>query len=197
MKTVDVIGYYRQDTGEKQAKDLRKDGNVPCVLYGGNDQTIHFHVPMILFRELAYSPEAAFVNLDIEGDEFRCILKDIQFHPVSEIILHADFLRLYDDRAVTMEIPIGFVGTSVGLQKGGKLAVKMRKVKVKALPGNMPEQINVSLEGMDLGQSVKIGTVTQENFEIISNPNIPVASVTIPRALRSAQTADAKAAKKK
>lgn len=188
MKTLDLIGYNRTDIGKKTSKDLRRDGNVPCVMYGGGEENVHFHTPMILFRDLVYTPEVAFVNMDIEGTEYKCILQDVQFHPVSEIILHADFLRLYDDVPVVMEIPVTFVGTSPGLQKGGKLATKLRKIKVKALPNNMPESVEVSLEGLELGQSVKVGTVNAENFEILSGNNVTIASVTIPRALRSAQS---------
>jgi large subunit ribosomal protein L25 len=197
MKTVDAIGYLRHEVGAKDAKKLRSESMVPCVLYGRKDETIHFSVPMILFRHFAYTPDAVFVNMDIEGDEYLCIMKDIQFHPVSETILHADFLRLYDDLPVTMDIPVGFTGVSVGVQKGGKLVVKLRKVKVKGLPQNMPDKILVSLDGLDLGQSVKVGTVKQENFTIISNPNVTVASVAIPRSLRSAQTTETKATGKK
>ncbi|MGB0525331.1 MAG: 50S ribosomal protein L25/general stress protein Ctc [Flammeovirgaceae bacterium] len=187
MKIVDVIGYNRTEIGKKSSKDLRRAGNVPCVMYGGEEGNLHFHSPMILFRDLVYTPEVCFVNMDIEGKEYKCILQDVQFHPVSEIILHADFLRLYDDVPVMMEIPVKFVGNSPGLQKGGKLSTKLRKIKVKALPKDMPENVEVSLEGLELGQSVKVKSVDAQNYEILSGPNVTIASVTIPRALRSAQ----------
>lgn len=183
MRTIDLIGYNREELGKKTAKQVRREGNVPCVLYGGKDP-IHFHVPMILFRELIYTPEAAFVNMDIEGTEYKCILQDAQFHPVSEIILHADFLLLEDDREVKMEIPVKFVGKSPGMQKGGKLAIKLRKIKVKALPQNMPEEIEVSLDGLELGQSVKISSLSPENYTILNAPSVTVGSIMIPRALR-------------
>lgn len=187
MRTIDLIGYNRENIGKKNSKDLRRAGNVPCVIYGGEEGNVHFHSPMILFRDLVYTPEVAFVNMDIEGKEYKCILQDVQFHPVSEIILHADFLRLFDDVPVVMEIPVSFSGASPGLQKGGKLATKLRKIKVKALPKDMPSTVEVSLEGLELGQSVKVGTVQTDNYEILSGPNVTIASVTIPRALRSAQ----------
>ena len=188
MKTIDLVGYHRSETGGTTAKKLRAEGLAPCVLYGGNGENIHFSVPMILFRELIYTPEATFVNMDIEGTEYKCILKDAQFHPVSEMILHADFLRLYDDQPVKMEIPVKFVGTSPGLQKGGKLATKSRKLKVQALPADMPDSIEVSLNGLELGQSVKVSSIKQEGFTILNNPSVTVGSITIPRSLRSAQT---------
>jgi len=187
MRVIDLIGYNRTDIGKKFSKDLRNAGNVPCVMYGGEEENVHFHTPMILFRDLVYTPEVCFVNMDVEGKEYKCVLQDVQFHPVSEIILHADFLRLFDDVPVTMEIPVTFVGTSPGLQKGGKLATKLRKIKVKALPNNMPEKVEVSLEGLELGQSVKVKSIDAASFEILNGPNVTIASITIPRALRSAQ----------
>lgn len=182
-----MIGYKRAELGKKTAKQVRREALVPCVLYGATENK-HFNVPMILFKDLVYSPEAAFVNMDIEGDEHMCILQDIQFHPVSEIILHADFLILEENTTVKMEIPVKFAGTSVGLQKGGKLTAKLRKIKVKALPKHMPETIEVSIDGLDLGQSVKVSSLTAENYEILNASSVTIGSVAIPRALRSAQT---------
>ncbi len=189
MRVLDMVGYHREATGGATAKRLRKEGMAPCVLYGGQNENIHFSVPMILFRDLVYTPEAAFVNMDIEGTEYRCILQDIQFHPVSEIILHADFLLLQDDKPVRMEIPVKFYGTSPGLQKGGKLATNLRKLKVEALPANMPSDIEVSIEGLELGQSAKVRNIKQEGFTILNNPSVTVGTITIPRSLRSAQAA--------
>lgn len=188
MKTVELVGYNRAAT-KPETKRLRAEGLVPSVLYGGKEN-VHFAVPMILFRDLVYTPEVAFVNLDVEGTEYKCILQDVQFHPVSEIILHADFLLLEDDRPVKMEIPVKFGGKSPGLQKGGKLATKLRKIKVKALPQNMPETIEVSLDGLELGQSVKVASLSQESYDILNPKSVTIASVTIPRALRSAQAKD-------
>ena len=188
MRVLDLIGYNRTDIGKGASKALRREGSVPCVMYGGEEGNVHFHTPMILFRDIVYTPEVAFVNMDIEGKEYKCILQDIQFHPVSEIILHADFLRLFDDVPVVMEVPVKFVGTSPGLQKGGKLSTTLRKIKVKALPGNMPSAVEVSLEGLELGQSAKVKSINAEGYEILNGGNVTIASITIPRALRSAQT---------
>lgn len=188
MRTLDLVGYHRSDIGTTAAKKLRAEALVPCVLYGGEGDNVHFSVPMILFRDLVYTPEAAFVNMDIEGTEYKCILKDIQFHPVSEIILHADFLLLSDNKPVKMDIPVRFTGTSPGLQKGGKLGVKSRKLKVVALPNEMPDYIEVSVAGLELGQSVKVSSIKQEGFTILNNKSVTVGSINIPRSLRSAQT---------
>lgn len=188
MEFLDMVGYYRKELGKKEAKKLRLEGNAPCVLYGGNDEPIHFYVPMILFRELVYTPDAKMVNMDIEGTEYKCILQDISFHPVSEVIEHADFLRLYDDVPVKMNVPVSFKGTSPGIMKGGKLVVKSRKLKVKALPADMPDKIEVSIDGLELGKSVKVSSVPQETFTILNNPMVTIASIDIPRSLKSAKS---------
>lgn len=183
MKTVEIIGFKRANLGKNDAKGLRAQGNVPCVLYGGEKQH-HFYAPMILFREIVYTPEAAFVNLDIEGEEYKAILQDIQFHPVSEIILHADFLLLQDDKEVKMDIPVRFHGNSPGIQKGGKLMVKLRKLTVKALPKDMPDFIDVSIEELELGKSVKVGDLGEHDYQIMNSKLVSIASVETPRSLR-------------
>lgn len=129
MKTVEIIGYYRANLGKTESKRLRGESFVPCVMYGGKEQ-IHFSSPMILFRDLVYTPEACFVELNIEGDIKKAILQDIQFHPVSEVILHADFLELFDEKMVKMSIPIRTVGVAPGVQTGGKLVMKMPKINI-------------------------------------------------------------------
>lgn len=196
MRTVEMIGYKRNDLGKKVANELRKSGNVPCVLYGG-EQVIHFYTPMILFREVVYTPEVCFINMDIEGDEYKCVLQDVQFHPVSEIIMHADFLLLNDKKPITMEIPIKVEGNSPGVQKGGKLITKLRKIKVKALPQHMPDYIRVDINGLELGKSIKIGALKTENYTILNNPLVTVASVMIPRALKGAEAEAAQQASAK
>lgn len=187
MKTLEIIGYHRANLGKKESKGLRREGSVPCVLYGGEKQ-VHFHSPMILFRDLVYTPDAHLVKLNVEGDEYNCILQDIQFHPVSEMILHADFLQIFDDKPVKMEIPVSFTGNSPGLQKGGKLLVKQKRLKVRALPQNLPDSIVVDVSDLDLGRSVKIKDLKPENYEILNPLANPIASVEIPRALRSKQS---------
>lgn len=183
MKTVEIIGYKRANLGKSEAKRLRNDGNVPCVIYGGGSQ-IHFYAPMILFRELVYTSDAHFVNLNVEGDEYRCILQDIQFHPVSEIILHADFLELTVGKYVKMDVPVHFVGASPGVEKGGALIKKRRLLSIKALPKNMPSFINVDLAELDFGRSVKVNEVATKDFEILDTPQASIAVVEMPRALR-------------
>ena len=183
MKNVEIIGFKRANLGKKESKDLRLEGNVPCVMYGGKEQ-IHFYAPMILFRDLVYTGDAHMVDLNIEGTTYNCILQDIQFHPVSETILHADFLQLFDKRAVKMDIPVRFEGTAPGVIAGGKMITKLRKITVKALPADMPDYISVDISKLALGKSVKVSEITPGNYEILNNPANSIATVEIPRALR-------------
>jgi len=180
METLEIIGFKRANLGKKEAKRLRAEGNVPCVVYGGKDE-IHFYAPMILFRELVYTMDAHMVELNIEGDKRKCILQDIQFHPVSEIILHADFLELRKDKEVKMDIPVHLEGTAIGLQKGGKLEKKLRKLTIKALPDNMPAYIPVDVSQLDLGKTIKVGGLEPGDYTILTNSLVTIAAVNIPR----------------
>lgn len=184
MRTVEIIGYNRANLGKADAKRLRADSEVPCVLYGGKEQ-VHFHAPMILFRDIVYTPDAAFIKLNIEGEEYSAILQDIQFHPVSEVILHADFLVLSDDVPVKMDIPVKFSGVAPGLIQGGNLVVKLRRVRIKALPEKMPDAITMDVSGLDLGKSIKVADIDADGFEILNSTRVTVASVEIPRALKT------------
>ena len=180
MRTVEIIGYKRANLGKTDAKQLRSESHVPCVLYGGKDQ-IHFYSPMILFRDIVYTPEPAFVTINIEGDIHTGILQDAQFHPVNEMILHADFLELTEGKPIKMDIPIILSGKSPGVVQGGRLNVKLRSVKIKALPKNMPEVIDLDISGLSLGKSLKVSDIVRENFEILNNDRITIATVQIPR----------------
>ena len=165
MKTIEIIGYNRANLGKNESRKLRNDGNVPCVVYGGKKQ-IHFHSPMILFRELVYSPGANFIELNIEGEKIKAILQDIQFHPVSDIILHADFLELNEDKSIKMEIPVSFTGYAPGLRQGVKILTRLRKLTVKSLPKHMPEFIEIDISELELGKSIKVGDLEEKDYEI-------------------------------
>src|ERR1700712_3074337 len=141
MKTVEIIGYRRANLGKTDAQRVREEGMVPCVLYGGETQ-VHFYAPMILFRDLVYTNEAHFAHLNIEGEESQAILQEIQFHPVSEIMLHCDFLRISDERKIKMDIPTRLVGKAPGVEKGGTLVRKRASVKVLAYAKDMPDHID-------------------------------------------------------
>ena len=180
METIEIIGYKRANLGKRNSNKLREEGNVPCVVYGGDEQ-IHFHAPMILFRELVYTPGANFVKLNIEGVEKDAILQDIQFHPVSEVILHADFLELQENKKVKMDIPVKIIGNSPGVQQGGKILIRIRKLSVMAYPKNMPSFIEVDISELQIGKSIKVEELLNDQFEILNSPLVSVVSVNIPR----------------
>lgn len=188
MKTLEIIGYKRANLGKKDAKTLRLEALVPGVLYGGTEQ-IHFYSPMILFRELVYSDNAYIVHLNIEGDEYKAILQDLQFHPVNEMLLHVDFLLLDDKKPVKIDVPVRLTGTSPGVMKGGRMAQKMSKIRVKALPANLPDAITVDISKLDLGDSARVRDVVAEKFAILNKGELPIVTIAATRASRAEETA--------
>ena len=186
MKTIEIIGYRRANLGKNDAQKTRQEGNVPCVLYGGDNQ-VHFHSPVILFRDLIYTNEAHFVHLNIEGEECQAILQEVQFHPVSEIILHVDFLRISDDRKIKMDIPTRLVGQSPGVAKGGALVRKRATLKVFAFAKDMPDHIDVDCSTLDFHHSVKVSDVKLPNLELLDPKQASIAVVEVPRAAKLAE----------
>jgi large subunit ribosomal protein L25 len=193
MKTVEIIGYRRANLGKTAAENIRQEGNVPCVLYGGGEQ-VHFYSPVILFRDIVYTNEAHFVHLNIEGDECQAILQEAQFHPVSEIILHADFLRISEDRKIKMDIPTRMVGQAPGVAKGGTLVRKKASLKVMALPKDMPDHIDVDCSALDFHHSVKVGDMKMPNLTFVDPHQSSIAVVEVPRAAKMAAEDATKAA---
>ncbi len=185
MKTVEIIGYRRANLGKVESQKLRDEGSVPCVLYGGNEQ-IHFHSPMVLFRELVYTNEAHFVHFNIEGEEGKAILQEVQFHPVSEVILHADFLRISDERKIKMNIPARLVGQAPGVSKGGALVSKRSSLKVYGYPKDMPDHIDIDVSALDFHHAVKVGDVKVANLELLDPKQASVAVVEVPRSAKLA-----------
>lgn len=195
MNTIEIIGYQRANLGKQAAKQLRTKANVPGVCYGGKEQ-VHFYTSMALLKALVYTPQAHFVLLNIEGTTYRCILQDIQFHPVSELILHIDCLQIFDDKKIKMDIPTALVGNSPGVAKGGRLVNKMRKLPVSAYPKDMPDQIKINVSTLDVGQMVRIRDIQAEQYTILTPASTPVAVVAMTRALRIAGEEETKATKK-
>ncbi len=192
MKTVEIIGYRRANLGKTSSQKLRDEGLVPCVLYGGEEQ-IHFHSPMILFRDIVYTNEAHFVHLNIEGEECQAILQEVQFHPVSEIILHADFLRISEDRKVKMNIPIRLVGEAPGVTKGGTLVRKRAALRVHGLPKDMPDHIDIDVSSLDFHHAIKVGDIKMANLEFLDPKAASIAVVEVPRAAKLLEEAAAAA----
>jgi large subunit ribosomal protein L25 len=185
MKTVEIIGYRRANLGKTDAQHIREEGSVPCVLYGGKEQ-IHFYAPMILFREVVYTNEAHFVHLNIEGEECQAILQEVQFHPVSEIILHADFLRISEDRKIKMQIPTRLVGQAPGVAKGGTLVRKRAALKVFGFPKDMPDHIDVDVSTLDFHHAIKVADMKMEGLEFLDPKAAAIAAVEVPRAAKLA-----------
>jgi large subunit ribosomal protein L25 len=185
MKTIEIIGYRRANLGKTGSQKLRDEGYVPCVLYGGDEQ-LHFYAPMILFRDLVYTNEAHFVHLNIEGEESQAILQEVQFHPVSEIILHADFLRITETRKIKMSIPARLVGQAPGVSKGGALVQKRSALKVYAFPKDMPDHIDVDVSNLDFHHAIKVGDLKISNLEFVDPKQASVAVVEVPRAAKMA-----------
>ncbi len=193
MKTIEIIGYKRANLGKVGAQRAREEGNVPCVLYGGGEQ-VHFVAPMILFRELVYTNDAHFVHLNIEGEEHRAILQEVQFHPVSEIILHSDFLKISDERKIKMDIPVRLVGQAAGVSKGGTLVRKKASLKVYGYPKDMPDHIDVDVSELDFHHALKVMDMKMPNLEFLDPKRASIAVVEVPRAAKLAEDDAAAAA---
>ena len=185
MKTIEIIGYKRANLGKSDAALIREEGNVPCVLYGGEGQ-VHFYSPVILFRDLVYTNEAHFVHLNIEGEECKAILQEVQFHPVSEIILHIDFLKISEERKIKMDIPARLVGQAPGVSKGGALVRKRASLKVYGFPKDMPDHIDVDCSALDFHHAVKVGDMKLANLEFLDPHQASIAVVEVPRSAKLA-----------
>jgi large subunit ribosomal protein L25 len=197
MKSVALFGYSRTEVGKVSTKALRTEGKVPCVMYGGGNH-IHFTVYEPDFKLLVYTPNTYKVKLDIDGKTYKCILKDISFHPVNDSILHADFLEIEDSKPVEIGVPVKLVGNSVGVRAGGKLVVKTKKLRVKALPMLLPDFIEINIDNLEIGKSIKVGDLASiENLTLLDSPNNPVVSVVTTRAVMEAAKANEKETGKK
>ncbi len=192
MKTIEIIGYRRANLGKTDSAKIRQEGNVPCVLYGGGGQ-VHFYAPVILFRDLVYTNEAHFVHLNIEGEECQAIMQEVQFHPVSEIILHVDFLRISADRKIKMDIPVRLVGQAKGVEKGGLLVRKRAALKVAAFPKDMPDHIDIDCTELDFHHAIKVGDMKMANLDFLDPKAAAIASVEVPRAAKVSEEAAAAA----
>jgi large subunit ribosomal protein L25 len=162
MKSVSLSGSRRENVGKKDAKKHRRDGKIPCVLYGGNEQ-IHFAVDDKAFSKLLFTPEVNLIRVNIDGSEYETIIQDVQYHPVTDRTLHVDFLQILPDKPVTIGIPVNLSGTPKGVLKGGKLIRKARKLKVKALAKDLPDTIEIDITELEIGDSVKVSDITRDN----------------------------------
>jgi large subunit ribosomal protein L25 len=166
MKTIEIKGTFRTELGKKSSKGIRKSGGVPCVIYG-KEKNIHFSAPELSFKNLVYTPAAHLVKLIIDDKEYDAVLKDMQFHPVKDNILHADFIEIHEKTPVIINIPIKVSGDSVGVIAGGKLSIKRRTLKVKGLAKDLPEALAVDITNLKIHEGVKVGDLTYDKIELL------------------------------
>ena len=183
MKSITIKGSKRESVGKVSTKALRNAGKVPCVLYGG-DKVLHFSADELSFKNLVYTPNVYTAMIELEnGDSFKAILQDIQFHPVSDKILHIDFYQLHDDKEVTLEIPIRLIGTAPGVIAGGIVRFPYRKLRVRAIPENLPDFINADISKLEIGDKLYVTELSNDAFSIIHPDNTVVVQVRISRAI--------------
>ncbi|KQS35257.1 50S ribosomal protein L25/general stress protein Ctc [Pedobacter sp. Leaf194] len=194
MKTIAISGSPRENVGKRDAKELRYEGKVPAVLYGGKEQQ-HLAVVIADLRDVIYTPEVNFVEIDVNGAKTKAIVKDTQFHPLTDVLMHIDFLQLFDEKEIVMEIPVKLTGTSPGVKMGGKLIQKLRKLRVKALPADMPQNVEVSLEKLEVGSLFRVRDLQGNKYAITNTPEDTIVSVAMSRALKQAETEAAKGKK--
>ena len=186
MKTFDIKGVERKDIGKKATKALRVDELVPCVLYGG-EKNVHFAVEEKAFQYLVYTPNVYIVNIDIDGKKSIALMQDIQFHPVTDKILHVDFLEIDDNKKVSISIPVKLDGLAEGVKQGGKLSLKLRKLKVNGFAKDFPDTLDINVDNLVLGKSIKIGELNFNNLDLLESKNSVVAAVKLTRSAISAQ----------
>lgn len=186
MKTFELKGSLRTDLGKKATKAFRKQDAIPAVIYGGENSTeaIHFSVQVSDVRKLIYTPEIFLVDLSLDGKVYKAILKDIQVHPVTDAILHLDFLHVFENQPIVIDVPVVLDGLAEGVKAGGKLSLDSRKLKVKALYTQVPEKLHINIEHLALGKSVQVGELNFDGLELLNAKNAVVCRVQLTRAAR-------------
>ena len=197
MKEISIKGQLRSDFGKKASRDIRRDGLVPCVIYGvektaeGTPVSKAFTVSMKELVKVLYTPNVYIVNIDIDGQVVKAIVKDLQCDFVTDRPIHVDFYQVTEDKPVTMEIPVKLNGLAEGVKAGGKLVLNVRKLKVKGLYTNFPDTLDIDVTGLGLGKSIKVAVLSYDNVEIVTSPEVVVCAVRMTRAARAAAAADA------
>jgi large subunit ribosomal protein L25 len=195
MKTITIEGTLRTATGKTAARQLRSQGLVPGVIYGGA-QEVNFQVPAPALKNFIYTPDFQLVEMKIDGKTYTCILKDLQFNKVTDTLAHLDLLELVEGKKVSATIPLKFVGASAGVKAGGRLELRLKSVKVKTLPKYLRENIEVDITNLELNQNIRVQDIVADNIEIMNSPRIPIASVTMTRQLKQEEAATTPAKKK-
>ena len=195
MKEISVKGQKRTSTGKKASKELRKEGMVPCNIYGekkgekGLPEAFAFAASFAELRKAVYTPEVYVVNLDIDGEAHKAVIKELQFHPTTDALLHADFYEVNEQKPITIGVPVKLNGLAQGVRDGGKLNLSIRKINVTAPYKQIPEVLNIDVTNLQLGKAIKVGALSFEGLEIATSPEVVVCSVKATRASRSAAAA--------
>ena len=182
MKSVSINGIARVDLGKKFAKQLRKEENVPCVIYGGSEEPIHFYAHSNEFRKIVYTPNVYLINVIIGDNTFQVTMGDIQFHPVTDKILHIDFLRVFEGKEVRINIPITLNGNSKGVRNGGRLSLNMRRILIESMPKYLPETIEIDITELRIGDSIRVSDLSRDNITFLNNPEDVIVAVKTARA---------------
>lgn len=190
MKSITIEGQLRTATGKSATRQLRSQGIVPGVIYGGA-QEVNFYAPVLAFKPIVYTSEFNLAEITVDGKTYKCILKDLQFDKVTDQLIHVDFLELVEDKKVIANIPLKFTGTAIGVRNGGRLVLKMKSLKVKTYPKYLKENIEVDLTNLELNGNLRVEDVVAENMEVMNSPRIPIASVVMTRQLRQQESAQA------
>lgn len=196
MKVASLSGSPRESVGKKDAKELRKADRIPAVLYGGTEQ-VHLHLPTIPVDKLVFNPDVFKVELEVGGTTYPTIIKDVQFHPVTDKVIHIDFLQLFEDKEVVVDVPVRTTGNSVGVRNGGRLAINHRRLKLCGLPGNIPDAVTVDISNLEIGDVRRVRDLLNDQFAILQAESDVVVTVKRTRAAMAAAAAAAEPAKKK
>lgn len=191
MQVFELKGELRTDLGKKATKVLREENKVPCVLYGGKEN-VHFSVVEKDLSKLIYTPLVYLVKVTVDGNSYDAVMREIQFHPVTDRILHIDFYQISAEKPVIMEVPVKLNGFAEGVQAGGKLVQVIRKLKVKALPANLPGEVELDVTTLGLGKSIKVKELSFDNFEVVNAKEVVIAQVKVTRASKSVESTDKK-----
>ncbi len=194
MKTLDIAASKRSDFGKKATKQVRSEGKIPCVIYG-DGETLHFSVDPKDVKPLIYTPNSYIINFDIEGEKVAGVMREVQFHPVRDHVLHIDFYRVIEGKPVAVDVPVKLTGNSEGVKLGGKLMLSKRKLRVQASVENLPDEVVIDVTDLGLGKSVFVGDLTPENYAILTPATTAICAVKMTRAARGAAAAAAAANK--
>lgn len=195
MKTITIEGQLRTEFGKSATRQVRSQGSVPAVIYGGAKE-VSFSAPASSFKGLVYTPNFQLADVNVGGAHYKCILKDLQFDKVTDELIHVDLLELVDDKKVIATIPIKFTGTPKGVRAGGRFVPKIKSVKVKTLPKNLTEVLEVPVDALDINENIRVEDIKAPEMEILNSPRIPIASVVMTRQLKQEEAAAAKEGKK-